>query len=63
MNLPNKNKRLAFEFQKILLSRAINALCKATDLSREQIFEWLIDGEKWDGVKYKDGPATRPEAS
>lgn len=56
MKLTNKNKRLAFEFQKIILSRAINALCKATDLSREEIFEWLIDGEKWDGVKYKDGP-------
>ena len=56
MKLPNKSKRLAFEFQRIILSRAINALSKATDLSREEIFEWLIDGEKWDGVKYKDGP-------
>jgi hypothetical protein len=56
MKLPNKNKKLAFEFQKIILSRAINAICKATDLSREQVFEWLIDGERWDGVKYKLGP-------
>ena len=56
MKLPNKNKKLAFEFQKILLSRAINAICKATDLSREQVFEWLIDGERWDGVAYKLGP-------
>ena len=62
MNLPNKNKKLAFEFQKILLSRAINALCKATDLSREEIFEWLIDGERWNGVAYKDGPKTKQDS-
>ena len=54
--MTNKDKRLAFELQKVLLGRAINAICKATDLSREEVFEWLVDGERWDGTKYKLGP-------
>ena len=53
MKLTNKNKRLAFEFQKVLLSRAINALSVATELNREEVFAWLVDGEKWDGTKLK----------
>ena len=53
MKLTNKKKQLAFEFQKILLSRAINAICEETKMSRELVFEWLIDGDKWNGVKMK----------
>lgn len=53
MKLSNSQKRIAFEFQKIIVSRAINALCGYTGKSREEVFEWLIDGEKWDGVKVK----------
>ena len=62
MKLTNKNKRLAFEFQKVLLSRAINALCVATEMSREEVFEWLIDGEQWNGVSCKNGPGTKQDS-
>jgi len=53
MKLTNKKKRLAFEFQKILLGRAINAICEYSSMKREDVFEWLIDGDKWNGVKMK----------
>lgn len=53
MKLSNSQKRVAFEFQKIIVSRAINALCGYTGKTREEVFEWLIDGEQWDGVKPK----------
>lgn len=53
MKLSNKKKRLAFEFQKILLARAIEVICDHSGDSREKVFEWLIDGEKWNGVKIK----------
>ena len=50
MKLTNRKKRLAFELQRILLSRAIYAICEKTGRSRESVFEWLCDGEWWNGT-------------